>query len=190
MKSVGQQIKRIRERKGFSQQELADLSGVSIRTIQRIEAGTNDPQGFTLRSICDSLGLPPEDLFENHLVENKGMIQALHLMPIFGFVFPLGNIIVPSIFWLANKNKYKNFDQQAKNLLFWQVILTGITSLVIMVGALGKLSHLDMTPFSSGDWILTGIILTGVSFVFIPLLITILIQFIGIKNFYPAIFRK
>jgi transcriptional regulator with XRE-family HTH domain len=40
-------FKKIREQKHLTQSELAEKSGLSLRTIQRIEAG-NTPKGFTL----------------------------------------------------------------------------------------------------------------------------------------------
>lgn len=50
-----EQIKVLRIQKGLSQNELAQLSGVSLRTIQRIENGESKPQGETLRKIVNIL---------------------------------------------------------------------------------------------------------------------------------------
>nr|MBC7611596.1 helix-turn-helix transcriptional regulator [Pseudopedobacter sp.] len=41
-------LKRIREQQNLTQEELSEKSAVSVRTIQRIEAG-KDPKGYTLR---------------------------------------------------------------------------------------------------------------------------------------------
>lgn len=38
-KELAQKIKSLRNRKGFSQEELAEKTGLSLRTIQRIENG-------------------------------------------------------------------------------------------------------------------------------------------------------
>ena len=43
------QLKKIREEKNLTQEKLAQQSGISVRTIQRIEAGT-DPKGDTLKN--------------------------------------------------------------------------------------------------------------------------------------------
>ncbi|MDF2831166.1 helix-turn-helix transcriptional regulator [Chryseobacterium indoltheticum] len=42
------ELKKIRETKNITQEELAEKSGISVRTIQRIEAGTI-PKGYTLK---------------------------------------------------------------------------------------------------------------------------------------------
>ena len=48
MKSIVQQL---REERNLTQTELAKKSGLSLRTIQRIEAG-NIPKGFTLNALA------------------------------------------------------------------------------------------------------------------------------------------
>jgi y4mF family transcriptional regulator len=41
----------------ITQQDLADISGVSLRTIKAIEKGNGNPSIDTLRKIADALGL-------------------------------------------------------------------------------------------------------------------------------------
>lgn len=55
MDSVGQKIKAARLEKGFTQDALADLSSLSLRTIQRIEAEENVPTAKTLKLIAKVL---------------------------------------------------------------------------------------------------------------------------------------
>jgi len=50
-------IKQRRILLGINQQDLADFSGVSLRTIREIEAGKANPSIETLTSIIDVLGL-------------------------------------------------------------------------------------------------------------------------------------
>ena len=50
---------------GLSQQQLADLSGVNVRQIQRVELGESDAGNLTaknLLSIADALGVDPREL--------------------------------------------------------------------------------------------------------------------------------
>ena len=49
-------IKTLREQKHLTQEELAKDSGISIRTIQRIEAG-REPKGHTAKALTNALGL-------------------------------------------------------------------------------------------------------------------------------------
>ncbi len=54
---VIKQIKERREMLKITQENLADLSGVGLRTIKQLEAGTANPTYRTLEEIADVLGL-------------------------------------------------------------------------------------------------------------------------------------
>lgn len=45
---LAKKIKELRGRKGMSQEELAEKSQLSLRTVQRIEGGETEPRGDTL----------------------------------------------------------------------------------------------------------------------------------------------
>lgn len=51
------QIKERREMLKITQENLADLSGVGLRTIKQLEAGIANPTYKTLQEIADVLGL-------------------------------------------------------------------------------------------------------------------------------------
>ena len=51
-----QQIKERREILNLTQESLADLSGVGLRTIKQLEAGKGNPTFNTLQEIADVLG--------------------------------------------------------------------------------------------------------------------------------------
>jgi transcriptional regulator with XRE-family HTH domain len=52
-----ERLRHIREQVGYSQQDLADASGVSQHTISEIELGRRKPQGRTLRKLAKALGV-------------------------------------------------------------------------------------------------------------------------------------
>lgn len=52
-----QQIKERREVLKITQETLADLSGVGLRTIKQLEGGKGNPTFNTLQEIADVLGL-------------------------------------------------------------------------------------------------------------------------------------
>lgn len=56
-------ISDLRKRKSWTQEKLADESGLSVRTIQRIESG-EDASLETIRVIAQALGVEISDLFE------------------------------------------------------------------------------------------------------------------------------
>ena len=52
----------IRKSKGFSQELLAEQSGVSLRTIQRVEQGETAPRGHTMQALATALEVPLDAL--------------------------------------------------------------------------------------------------------------------------------
>lgn len=54
-KDFNNRIQELRKNNGLSQNELANLSGLSLRTIQRIENGETNPIGDTKRKIIKAL---------------------------------------------------------------------------------------------------------------------------------------
>lgn len=57
MQTIAEKIKHKRIAKGLSQQELADQSKLSLRTIQRIESGETRPREVTLSLLCSVLDI-------------------------------------------------------------------------------------------------------------------------------------
>ncbi|MEN9972972.1 MAG: hypothetical protein RIS20_1319 [Bacteroidota bacterium] len=55
MSSIADLIIKSRKSKNLTQEQLAELSKVNLRTIQRIENNKNTPRGYTLKLICDTL---------------------------------------------------------------------------------------------------------------------------------------
>lgn len=55
-------LKKLRKEKKLSQQGLAGVSGVSLRTIARIEKGTTSSHATTTKRLAKALGVSPEDL--------------------------------------------------------------------------------------------------------------------------------
>lgn len=63
MTHIGDNIKRIRETRKLSQQDLADKSEVSKAQISRLESGSqNNPQILTLLSLATALGVTLEEI--------------------------------------------------------------------------------------------------------------------------------
>lgn len=66
--TIGNNIKSIRTEKKISQKKLAELSGLGIATIQRIEYGQLNPKKETLHKIALALNVPDTRL-DNSLQE-------------------------------------------------------------------------------------------------------------------------
>jgi transcriptional regulator with XRE-family HTH domain len=67
-------LRYIREKVGYSQQELADASGVSQGAISDIEIGRRKPRGQTLRKLAAALGVEVADLYQGE--PDRGKVGA------------------------------------------------------------------------------------------------------------------
>ena len=141
-------IKELRNRKGFSQDELADKSGLSIRTIQRIENGETEPLGDSLKRIANALEVTPEELIDWTIQENTDFIKSMNLSSLFFLLFPLLGILVPYIIWNSKKGRIAKLDQAGANLvnfqITWNILL--FIGIIFTIGTL--IFGLPDTPFS------------------------------------------
>ena len=64
MANVGDRLKEERTLKGWSQRDLAEVSGTNVDTISGIERGQHEPRPSTLRKLAAALGIQVRDLFE------------------------------------------------------------------------------------------------------------------------------
>lgn len=133
-------VKSARKAKGLTQQELADQAKVSLRTVQRVEKGTEEISGFSLRQICNVLDIPIETLIMQNVNEISidanqiGSIRSLYqstlyfiLFPILGYLIqiffiiflPLG-FIVPLIIGISKPNKTTLYKENLRFILLFQ----------------------------------------------------------------------
>ena len=63
-KCFGLRVKKLREEKGMTQEQLADHIDVTVETICHIERGIHGPRFDTLEKIADVLGFPVKVLFD------------------------------------------------------------------------------------------------------------------------------
>jgi len=124
-------LKILREQKNLTQSELAEKSGLSLRTIQRIEAG-NIPKGFTLKAITNALEIEPQKLLaadeENPTIDRAKLIN---LSALSGLIIPFGSIIFPLI--LTYKTKDFTNKELGKSIASLHIILTMILSVLMII---------------------------------------------------------
>lgn len=121
-------VQLLREENRLTQKELAEKAGLSLRTIQRIEAG-NIPKGFTLKALAESLNTTPENLIEkeDNNIERAKLINSSAL---FGLIIPFGGIIFPLILTYKTQDVYNK--QLGKNIVALQIILSVTMSLFLI----------------------------------------------------------
>ena len=116
MENIGQKIVELRKSKGYTQEELAEKAKVNLRTIQRIENEENKPSGNTLKFICEALDTLPEKIIDYGKKEDLKLLVLMHLSVITYLVIPIGNILIPLIFWVSKKDKIIKLDEKGTRL--------------------------------------------------------------------------
>ena len=142
-------IKNLRKRKGISQELLAENSGLSLRTIQRIENGETEPRGDTLTRLANALDVAPEELVDWELTEDKGFLMSLNLSALGFILFPLLGIVIPLIMWISKKGKLKQLDNLAKEVLNFQISWTIVLLLTYIYFIASTYYRLNQTDYIS-----------------------------------------
>ena len=145
------ELKKIREKRNLTQEELAEKSGLSVRTIQRIEAGT-EPKGYTLKTLVSSLDVSENDLLtpiipteesvvenpifqepvleiKNEPIENLTLIKIINLSSLPLCWFPIANFLPPLLIMLISKQK----TPLVKQIISLQIILAVIAPVIFML---------------------------------------------------------
>lgn len=126
-------LKEIREKHNLTQEELADKSGVSVRTIQRIESG-NEPKGHTLKSLANTLEIKEQDLLDKEVIPietNFTLLKIINLSSLPFTIIPLANIVVPLFIMFINKK----FDHVAKQIVSVQILWLIFAVITFMLSA-------------------------------------------------------
>ena len=130
------QLFQLRKKLNITQEELAEKAGISVRTIQRIEAGA-ELKGYTLNAISDALGVSKEILIDKKIETNKKDNQLLKLINFSSLPFmviPLANIIIPLIIMFAKKK----FTPITKQIVSIQILWTILSSFLIVLSSFVK----------------------------------------------------
>jgi transcriptional regulator with XRE-family HTH domain len=162
MTGLGQKIRESRKLKGLSQEELADLAKVNLRTVQRVEANQNEPRGKTLNQLCKVLEINTEDILDFGKNTDSSYLVYFHLSVLTFLAIPLGNIILPLILWLTKKEKIIGLKEVGVNVLNFQILWTVFIFFSIIGMAFLKVLHYntsDMFFYIIGTLYLLNIIL-------------------------------
>lgn len=130
--NLGAKILELRKNSNMTQEDLAEKSKISARTIQRIEQGDCFPRLSTLRLISHSLDYDFKGETSNQRRE-KTMLLLVQLSNITLF------IIVPILVLVWNDSKSKTVETEAKRAINFQISLLIIMILawvLIVVGAM------------------------------------------------------
>lgn len=126
-------LKKNRELLNLTQEELSKLSGISIRTIQRIESG-NEPKGYTLKLLAKTLEIGENELVEKQETKtdiNLTVIKIINISSLFFTMFPPVNIIIP----IAIIFFKKEFNPLTKQIVSIQILWLLFSFIIFMLSA-------------------------------------------------------
>lgn len=123
-------VKLLREQKNLTQTELAEKSGLSLRTIQRIESGQN-LKGFTLKAIAKTLEIEPENLFSKEENISIDRAKLINLSALAGLIIPFGGIILPAILTYRTQGSVNR--ELGKSVIGVQIILAFVISVLLIL---------------------------------------------------------
>ncbi|MDN5201696.1 helix-turn-helix domain-containing protein [Fulvivirgaceae bacterium BMA10] len=148
-KHLAIKVKELRAQRGMSQETLAEESGLSLRTIQRIENNETSPTGDSLKRLSNALNVNPDELIDWTIKEDKKYLTFLNLSALTFLFFPLLGILVPFILWTSRKGKIKNIDELGKALInfeiTWTIMLFFIPFLMFLLTKIGLLESLTFS---------------------------------------------
>ncbi len=79
-KELGEKIKRLRKKSGFTQEKLAEIINISSRNLSNIELGLSYPKPETLEKIIETLDISTNKLFETeHLKTDDELVNRINL---------------------------------------------------------------------------------------------------------------
>ncbi len=144
---LGLKVAELRQQKGLTQERLAEMCEVSLRTIQRIEGGEVDPRAYTLHCLGEALAF---DFGEDNTTHENLWLAILHLSSILLAILPA------LLLWSWKKNQSYKVDQQGRQVLNFQITMTlvlfaGLFILVVGVPLLSTLMA-TMTATQGAGW--------------------------------------
>ena len=129
---LGKKILELRTQQGMTQEDLADASDVSSRTIQRIEQGETEPRSETLKLISIALDYDFPGATTNERLD-KTILFFIQLSNM--FLFTLFPILV--LIW--NNRASDDLEKEAKKAINYQlnhVLILVFLTIVLMVAGI------------------------------------------------------
>ncbi len=135
----------LRDERKMSQEELSVASGISVRTIQRIEKGQVTPRPYTARKLLEALAISLEEFNAdayNHssdAIEENTRLNRFMISNFLVFLLPIFYLVVVIAIW--KKGTWSNTSNViCKKILSFQVIWTILSvSITLLTPLLIKL---------------------------------------------------
>ena len=145
--NISEQIKRARKQAGLTQQDLANETGLSLRTIQRIEKGDQEVSGYSLRQISTILDVRLEQLILPNVNQVRieaspvSAVKALYLSSLLFVINPLLGIIVPAILSYSRPYKDTLYKKHFRFIITYFTILNVVVYGLVVIFAIQVVLH-------------------------------------------------
>lgn len=129
---MSNKVQAYRSQMQMTQTELSEKSGLSLRTIQRIESGVI-PKGYTLKSVANALNVQIADLVGQNPADvavDIGKVKLINMSALFFISVPFGNLIFPLLLMRGTQEQTR---KTAVDILGLQLVWTLVTSIVLIV---------------------------------------------------------
>ncbi len=157
---LGLKVAELRQQKGLTQERLAEMCEVSLRTVQRIESGEVDPRAYTLHCLGAALDF---DFGEDNTQHESLWLALLHLSSV------LCIVILPLLLWLWKKNQSYKVDQQGRLVLNFQITMTLVLFAGVFVLLVGIpilfVGMMGLVGTQGPAWNLLWMVIAGLSVV-------------------------
>jgi len=124
---------------GLSQDQLAERTRVTVRTIQRIEKGEVTPHLRTVKLLAAALEVELEDLLELEDPREESLqmkwLLLMHASPFIGFFVPFLNILCPLFVWIHKREDNPIYDLHGRAVINFQItmLLVYVLALIALV---------------------------------------------------------
>ena len=140
-------LRSIREEAGYTQSDLANKTGLSLRTIQRLEASNKVPKGFSLTALAQEFGMDPSALQARyqHVKQSQDSeittIRIINLSILSFLGIPFGNLIFPFLIWRRNK-ELELVNSVGRRIVNFQILFSLSLCLILI-----------LSPFTLARWL-------------------------------------
>lgn len=145
-----------RKLKGLSQEQLAEKTRVTVRTIQRLEKAEVTPHLKTVKMLAAALEIEVDDLLQldnpgNEAIQQKWLL-LMHSAPFLGFVLPFMNILLPLFLWIHKREDNPVYEQHGRAVINFQLTMTLMFILafiaLLTIEGFGFLFFLAVLPYA------------------------------------------
>ncbi|MFK8163177.1 MAG: helix-turn-helix domain-containing protein [Lewinella sp.] len=142
-----------RKNKGLSQEKLAFASGLSLRTIQRIEKGNVQPRLYSLSALAEALGCSLDHFKQPQEVAATPKASGINWMILSVYsvvILPFLPLLLQAVLWYRATALTEEEDHQYRKLLHFQG--QWLAGLVLILLALPITTKLLTGQVRNGDF--------------------------------------